>query len=90
VQKEVDLQIAKELIRHIEAQLPDAQQRVNDRLPGDENFREICSEYEECVKCLTYWRSSEQRNRDRVEEYAQLLQELEQEILRLLQEESQS
>jgi hypothetical protein len=90
VQLEVDHQVTKELIRHLQGQLPDAQQRIIERLPGDEDFREICREYEECAKCLIYWRSSARRNRDRIEEYADLLQELEQEILRLLQEESRS
>lgn len=90
VQKEVDRQIVRELIRHLEAQLPDAQERIIERLPGDENFREICLEYEDCAKSLAYWRSSQQPNSDRVDEYAQLLQELEHEVLRLLQDDSQS
>jgi hypothetical protein len=86
----VDHHIATELILHLQAQLPDAQERIIERLPRDENFREICLEYEECAKSLAYWQSLEQRNTVRVEEYAKLLQELELEILRLLQEKSGS
>jgi hypothetical protein len=81
----VDHHIATELILRLQAQLPDAQELIVERLPRDENFREICLEYEECAKSLAYWRSTQQR-KDRVEEYAKLLQELELEILRLLQE----
>ncbi len=55
------------------------------RLCGQsEGFRELCEHYAECQAVLARLRSSADAKRDRVQEYEDLVEELEQEIRRTL------
>lgn len=51
----------------------------------NEEFKSICEDYRQCSAALRYWsRSSQDSAAARRQEYAVLLQELEEEILKIL------
>ena len=50
----------------------------------NEGFRELCEHYAECQTVLSKLRTSSDTTRDRVQEYEDLIEELEQEIRRTL------
>jgi DNA-binding transcriptional MerR regulator len=74
-----------ELARHLESEVPDALERIK-RLLRDEPFQDMCVEYEECSRCLRQWSHSAAQHRARIEEYMELIINLQEEILRYLQE----
>jgi hypothetical protein len=63
--------------------------QVARRLAADSEFRSLCQEYEVCAQALAHWSQAAQESPDRVTEYTQLLEELEQEIREILETESQ-
>jgi hypothetical protein len=81
----MDSEIMAELARHLEDEVPETLERIA-RLLRDEAFRDMCSEYEECTKCVRRWAQSPAAHRSRIEEYTQLIADLRQEILSYLQE----
>jgi hypothetical protein len=69
--------------------------RVSERFPDDrhaierlygqhDEFREMCEHYSECQLVLARFRSSADAKQDRVQEYKDLIEELEQEIRKTL------
>lgn len=81
----MDTQILGELARYLEPEVPDASEKIN-RFLSDETFYDMCSEYEECAKCLRHWARCPAKYARRIEEYSELIRDLEQEILRFFQE----
>ena len=81
----MDTEILAELTRRLETEAPDAAQRINRSL-DDDSFRDMCAEYEDCMNCLSRWRQSSAKHEQRIEEYTQLIQDLEREILEYLRE----
>ena len=71
----------------LEPEIPDVAVRIN-RLLGNEVLRDMCTEYEECSKCLGRWARSPSEHKDRIAEYTELLADLRQEILQYLWEHS--
>ena len=51
----------------------------------DATFREICADYDEALRALQYWQSAAGSSDPRVEQYRELVNELETEILGLLE-----
>jgi len=82
----VDERILADLVRRLEPNLPDAMQRIR-QLLDDEGFRDMCSEYEDGVKCLDRFHGQQP---ERFREYTELIEDLQQEILCFLQERSRS
>ena len=78
-------EILAQLASRLEDEMSGAFRRIAEML-NDKTFREMLSEYEECTKCRRYWAGSPRRDRDRVVEYTNLANDLEQEILRFLRE----
>jgi hypothetical protein len=73
----MDDQIIEELARRLEPEFPDAMQQIK-RHQHDESFQDMCAEYEDGVKCL---RGFGQNQRERIDEYTELIDDLQQEIL---------
>jgi hypothetical protein len=64
---------------------PDRKKSAKKLFYENEEFKSICEDYRKCCAALRYWRqSSEESAPARKLEYAALLQELEEEILRIL------
>lgn len=78
----MDEQILADLARRLEPELPDALQKIQ-RLLHVEGFRDMCSEYEDGVRCLRRFDDSQPK---RTEEYTELIEDLQQEILYFLRE----
>jgi len=53
---------------------------------NDENFRDLCEDYEDCAKSLARLESSSSSSRAMFDEYSALLLRLERELLRYLEE----
>ena len=76
-----------ENIRSIVARFPEREFDIRRRCARDTRFNSICSDYEEAARALSHWQKialegDRKKRADRiVEEYANLLDELEAEIL---------
>ncbi|MET4040986.1 hypothetical protein [Bradyrhizobium sp. RT6a] len=74
-----------EELRYIVERLPERELDIRRRFARDASFRAICSDYEEAAKARDHWRQAAKRGdltgERKVEDYADLLLELEQEIL---------
>ena len=68
---------------------PDQRAEVVHRLVVDPDFRSLCQDYEDCAQALVRWSQVAETTPDRVTEYTQLLEELEQEIQETLETKSQ-
>ena len=77
----MEKQVLAELAHFFEPELTDAAERIM-RLLGDETLCDMCTEYEECTKCLRLWASSQGEHQDRVAEYTELLSDLQEEIVK--------
>ena len=53
-------------------------------LRDDEDFRELCEDYEVATDALIYWRAVERCSDERTRDYQDLIAELESEIMRIL------
>jgi hypothetical protein len=53
---------------------------------SDENFRDLCEDYEDCARTLARLESSSSSSRPMFDEYTALLLRLERELLRYLEE----
>ena len=65
-------------------QLPDLRTKIVDRLVGDTEFQSLCHDYDRCDRALRRFREQAETLPERVAEYEQLLTELEDDILRTL------
>ena len=64
---------------------PDRKETIKKRFAQSENFKDLCSDYQECLAALEYWKRSEANYAfRRRQEYKVLLQELEEEVLEYL------
>ena len=76
---------AVEDIRSIVARLPQRELDIRRRWSRDAQFRSACKDYAEAARALRYWQHKEAEGGGRmVEEYNELVDELEAEILMLL------
>jgi hypothetical protein len=65
---------------------PELAASIQARFQGDESFREMCSDYAETLEALHRWQASDSPQRAaRIEEYRELAEALEIEILAALQ-----
>ena len=51
----------------------------------DATFREICEDYDEALRALRYWQSAASSSDPRIEQYRELVNELEEEISNVLE-----
>jgi hypothetical protein len=64
---------------------PDHKETVKALYRESEDFQSLCEDYRQCAFALRYWsRSSEEHAPARKEEYTALLQELEEELSKIL------
>ena len=64
---------------------PDRKEAVKALYHENEGFQALCEDYRQCAVALRYWsRSSEEHAPARRQEYTALLQELEEEITKIL------
>ena len=71
---------------HIKKRFPEKSDTIALLLVADPKFREICIDYDTCVKALHYWTHSKEREASaRIDEYRILVQELEVEIAEVLE-----
>ena len=72
----------------VQKRFPDHKDALRQKYRNCKAFRGICKNYQKCLKALKYWSESEDENApEREKEYTILLQELELEILKSLEEE---
>ena len=66
---------------------PDRKDAIRQKYRTSGTFQIICQNYQKCAEALHYWTNSEDENApERVKEYSTLLQELEQEIIKTLED----
>ena len=66
---------------------PDRKDAIRQNYRTCETFQNICQNYQKCAEALHYWTNSEDKNApEREKEYSTLLQELEQEIIKSLED----
>jgi hypothetical protein len=71
--------------RHVLDKLPQHALAVCERMIVDRDFRSLCEDYGDACEALRRWQISDDRRRqERIEEYQELLRDLEREILREL------
>lgn len=69
-------------LQHVLDRLPRRQRMLRERMLRDPTFRSICEDYGTAVEALTRWEASgEAGSRARADEFRQLVQDLEAEIL---------
>jgi len=74
-----------EKTHHVLDQLPQHQPALRERMMVDREFRSLCEDYGDTLEALRRWEVSADRHQAaRVEEFRNLLAELEQDILREL------
>ena len=73
-----------ENISSIIARLPERELDIRRRCALDEQFRAICTDYEEAATALRYWKKVAWDGDRKVEEYSNFLDELEAEIVEQL------
>ena len=65
---------------------PDRKNTLRQLYRSSEFFESLCLNYQKCSDALVYWGKSESKQAtDRHEEYSELLQELELEIIQILE-----
>ena len=82
----MDLQIKRELVRHLEESVPDALQKLEQSLSADERLREICIEYEDVARCRGHLSPGTAKDQEKFDEYTALLRDLEKELLSIFSE----
>ena len=81
---DVDQQVKAGLVERLQNTLPDVTERIEACLCEHESFQDMCENYEECALGLERWRAAPERHGERIEEYSQLMRDLEDEILQYL------
>jgi len=70
---------------HVLERLPQHRRAISERMMVDRDFRSLCDDYDDALEALRRWEASDDRRRqERVAEFRDLVEELEQEILREL------
>ncbi len=70
---------------YVVKRFPDHKNMILKFFRENQNFQTICEDYRRCTQALTQWnQSSSEKAPVRSKEYADLLRELEQEVLRYL------
>jgi hypothetical protein len=82
----LDQQIKQELVRHLEDRMRGALGRLEVLLDADERLRDICTEYEDVARCRGRLAPSDARDQEKYDEYTELLQDLEKELLSIFSE----
>ena len=81
----VAMQIIEPGLFHLFERFPDRKGAVKALYRGSKDFQSLCEDYRQCVAALRYWsRSSEEYAPARRQEYTLLLQELEEEVSKIL------
>jgi len=71
------------------SKFPDQKDAIKSLFLKNNNFQEICGDYQKCTEAIEYWRQSTRENSAlRADEYVALLMELEEEICEYLVERS--
>ena len=71
---------------HVMERFPEHARSIQDHFDADEGFREMCSDYAETLETLQRWQAShDPRRAARIEEYRELAEGLELEIVTALQ-----
>jgi hypothetical protein len=71
---------------HVMARFPEHATSIQDHFHADPGFREMCSDYAETLEALQRWQASnDPRRAARIEEYRELAEGLELEIVTALQ-----
>ena len=78
-----------EICRAISAMLPQYQLQIRRRCARDEYFSSVCADYEAATAALGRWLAEGEKAVPKVDEYRQMLVELEAEILALLNHQDQ-
>jgi hypothetical protein len=81
----MDREIIDELASRLEADVPGAAERIY-QLLSDEGFYDMCSEYAECKTCLRRLAEMPETYSLRIDEYTNLIEDIEHEVLRYLEE----
>lgn len=81
------MQIIEPGLFHLFERFPEHKEAVKALYRESEDFQSMCEDYRQCAVALRYWsRSSEEHAPARRQEYALLLQELEEELSKILKE----
>jgi hypothetical protein len=67
-------------LRDVLARFPDSEGRIRELFQEDEQFRELCADYGECMAALRRLRKQGAARDDRIEQYAEMRACLEQEL----------
>ena len=79
--------VIKSSLFHVLKRLSEHKDAIHQRFRKNENFQTICDDYRQCAEALYRWNgSTSEEARGRRNEYADLLQDLESEILQTLNE----
>lgn len=71
-------------IRSIVSRFPEFEEKIDFLFQTNENFRDLCSDYILCARTLQGLRNDLDVNLDRINEYDDLQQGLQEEILRFI------
>ena len=64
--------------------LPAFRERIEKLFQEDGDFRDLCRDYRLCLICLWHWEIHQEQDRERIDEYRVLVEELEEEISQFL------
>jgi hypothetical protein len=73
-------------LRAVAGRFPQVLERIERIFARDEEFRDLCGEYQECTATVARLEASESSSQSMRQEYAVLLLRLERELLRYLEE----
>jgi hypothetical protein len=67
---------------------PEAAAKIRERFLKSSSFQSLCEDYQDCLAAWQYWRQASSEDAPALcQSYAELLQELEQEVRQYLEEE---
>jgi len=74
------------MARHIRKRFPDKKHRIDRLMAEDSEFLTLCEDNDACVNTLRYWAKSKAPEAEtKVNEYRDLIQELEKEVTEALE-----
>jgi hypothetical protein len=68
-------------LRDVVARFPESGDRVRGLFQADEQFRELCADYSECMVALRRFRKQDAGRGERIEQYTELQVSLERELV---------
>ena len=68
-------------LRDVLARFPESGNRIRELFQADEQFRELCTDYGECIAALRRFRKQDAGRVDRVQQYTELQVSLERELV---------